>query len=459
MLAFLGYPITHQRRELQSGGNRPDIILWDAPTALAGARPARAVLEAKPLGHDLDGKGKPRAQRPKNQQRRYMTGHPASQPGTYGFLTDGNIWHTVRRNENDRVELVNEWRLLDETPAACARYLQEIKAILARAAPPPVPATPPGSAKEARAICRAIADGATPAAILQLLTGQSGRRSIRDTVRLSSKAGQAEQEHWRQYAYAEAGRIRVEQGDTAHEAVCAAVVRATDAADASDTVLHRDDVAIAAAAFANTVATKMSVLLMIQPDENGEPAATRLAVRYQGHTGMTAEFNPHTPAPRTLRTIQQIYDQLNKKSAVMANTLVAAVAAGGVRREFYEKIANGWTLRQYRKARGNASRSRLTGKPCCGISSEPCSPGYLKRTASCRRKPLTKPSPSREARRPTITARHPVFLVPRAAEQARPVNDRHPHPNASVIDRALADARFLNGSLFAKPPRRRPAGS
>ena len=445
-LAFLGYPVTHQRRELQSGGNRPDIILWDAPTALAGARPARAVLEAKPLGHDLEGKGKPRAQRPKNQQRRYMTGHPASQPGTYGFLTDGNIWHTVRRNENDRIELVNEWRLLDETPAACARYLQEIKAILDGAAPSAAPATPSGNLKEARAICRAIADGAAPAAILQLLAGQTGRRSIRDAVRLSSKAGQAEQDYWQQYAYAEAGRIRVEQGDTAHEAVCAAVVRATDAADASDTVLHRDDVAIAAAAFANTVATKMSVLLMIQPDENGEPAATRLAVRYQGHTGMTAEFNPHTPAPRTLRTIQQIYDQLNKKSAVMANTLVAAVAAGGVRREFYEKIANGWTLRQYRKARGNASRQQAYREAVLRHLIRTVFAWILKEDGKLPPEAFDEAFARREAggdyHRSILT-----FLFHERLN--KPANSRPAHQNPA-IDRALTGARFLNGSLFAR---------
>ena len=445
-LAFLGYPVTHQRRELQSGGNRPDIILWDAPTALAGARPATAVLEAKPLGHDLEGKGKPRAQRPKNQQRRYMTGHPASQPGTYGFLTDGNIWHTVRRNENDRIELVNEWRLLDETPAACARYLQEIKAILDGAAPSPAPATPSGNLKEARAICRAIADGAAPAAILQLLAGQTGRSSIRDTVRLSSKADQAEQDYWRQYAYAEAGRIRVEQGDTAHEAVCAAVVLATDAADESDTVLHRDDVAIAAAAFARAVATKMSVLLMIQPDENGEPAATRLAVRYQGHTGMTAEFNPHTPAPRTLRTLQRIYDQLNKKTAVMANTLVEAVAARGVRREFYEKIANGWTLRQYRKARGNASRQQAYREAVLRHLIRTVFAWILKEDGKLPPEAFDEAFARREA----AGKYHGDVLTFLFHERLnQPAGSRPAHQNPA-IDRALTGARFLNGSLFAR---------
>ena len=85
VLAFLEYPVTHQRRELQSGGNRPDIILYDRPTALAASQPARAVLEAKPLGYDLEGRGKSRAQRPKNQLHRYMTGVQAS-PAPMGSL-------------------------------------------------------------------------------------------------------------------------------------------------------------------------------------------------------------------------------------------------------------------------------------------------------------------------------------------------------------------------------------
>ena len=43
-LAFLGYPVTHQRRELQSGDNRPDIVLYDAPAAFAGSAAGRPPL-------------------------------------------------------------------------------------------------------------------------------------------------------------------------------------------------------------------------------------------------------------------------------------------------------------------------------------------------------------------------------------------------------------------------------
>ena len=56
VLTFLGYPPTHQRRELQSGGNRPDITVYDAPTASAGGKPPRAIIEAKRLGYDLEGR-------------------------------------------------------------------------------------------------------------------------------------------------------------------------------------------------------------------------------------------------------------------------------------------------------------------------------------------------------------------------------------------------------------------
>lgn len=446
VLAFLEYPITHQQRERQLGGNRPDIILWDQPTARGAGKPARAVLEAKPLGYDLNGKGKSRAQRPKNQLHRYMTGIQASQPGTYGFLTDGNIWHTVRHIANDRIELVKEWRLLDETAEACARYLREIKEILAGPAPFTVPATPAGKTGKAQQICGAIACGETPSAILQLLAGKTGRNSIRGKVQLTSQASQAESSHWQQYAYDSAGRIRVEQGDTDHEAICVAIVRATDAADESDAVLHRDDVAIAASAFARTVATKMSVTLMIQPDENGEAAAARLAVHSQGHTGMTTEFNPHTPAPRALRSIQKVYELLNTKQAVAAASLVNAVAAKSVRREFYEKIADGWTLRQYRKAKGNAARQHAYRQAVLRHLIRTVFAWILKEDGKLPPEAFDEAFARREANG-SCHDRILTFLFHERLN--KPVSDRQAHPNPT-IDRALADARFLNGSLFAR---------
>ena len=128
VLAYLEYPVENQRRELQSGGNRPDIIIYPMSASKARNKPADIILEAKPLKTDLDGVGLPRSKRPKIQLARYMLGLDASQPGTFGVLTEGNIWHVVIRTSSDaQPKLVKEWRLLDSTIEDCSTWLSEIK--------------------------------------------------------------------------------------------------------------------------------------------------------------------------------------------------------------------------------------------------------------------------------------------------------------------------------------------
>lgn len=450
-LAFLGYPPEYQMRERQVGDNRPDIILYDGPTALAGHKPAVAILEAKPLNANLEGRGLARHRRPKGQLLRYILDHSSSGPGTYGFLTDGNVWHAIRRSEYavEQAGFVQEWRLLDGDQRQCAEHLAQIKRMLADAAPAQAaPATRRNPTQKARDICKAIADGASPAEILQLLTGQTGHSIIpTNQIRMSGNAAQAERDYWRRYAYIETSRIRAEQADAAREAVCVTVVNAAPPKMKNDAFLYREDVALAAETFAKFVPLKMSVALMIQPDETGDPAAARLAVHYQGHTGMTAEFNPHTPAPKTLRTIQRVYEQLNRKAAVRADTLVDAVAAKSVRKEFFEKLANGWTLRQQRKAAGSAQRRHNYREAVLRHLIRVIFVWILKEDGKLPPEAFDEAFAKREApgtyHRDILT-----FLFHDRLNQ--PPTDRAPHPNNPRIQKALADMRFLNGSLFAR---------
>jgi len=449
-LAFLGYPVTHQRRELQSGDNRPDIVLYDAPAALAGSRPSAVILEAKPLKHDLSGRGVPRSRRPQNQIRRYLNADHPGGPGTYGILTDGNVWRILRRGgPNENLALVAEWNLLDDTEETCADRLDEIRRALI-SPPAPVVAVPSRRRpknQDAREICAAVARGDSARNLLQRLVGKAGLSKIPPGgIAMSAKAAQLESEFWREYAYAEAGRIRAEQGDASSESVCVAVIRAAVDPDEPDAVLYREDVAIAAAAFAKAVPLKMSVVLITQPDENGEPAAARLAVHYQGHTDMTTDFNPHTPAPKTLNAIQRVRDQLNRKTPVAADTLVDAVAAKTVRKEFFEKIANGWTLRQQRKAAGGDARRRAYREAILRHLIRSIFVWILKEDGKLPPEAFDEAFARREA----PGAYHADILSFLFHERLNKTPDeRAPHPSAAVHD-ALADARFLNGSLFAR---------
>ena len=448
VLLFLGYPVTHQRRELQSGGNRPDIVLYNVPAGLAGSQPAGSILEAKPWKYDLDGKGKAKVNRPKSQLRRYLLGHEVSRPGTFGFLTDGDVWYITQRTA-DSIRLINEWRLLRESETDCANYLLEIQSALADQETTETSPAPTSTTRQAGQICRAIAGGSSPAAILNLLTGKTGKTDLQSLgVQLSGKAGQAEQYEWQRYTYAYTGKIRYEgqQPIVNEDDVCVAVVFAANAESEHDAILYRDDVAIAAKTFARTAQAKISVLLMVQPDENGEPASVRLAIHYQGHTGMTAEFNPHTPTPNAVRAIQRIYDQLKKNTAVQAKTLVDIVAAKKVRKEFYEKIAEGWTLRQYRKATGNRQRRHAYREAVLRHLIRTVFAWILKEDGKLPPEVFDEAFAKREGKG-DYHGQILTFMFHERLNRAEHARNAHSNP---AIEEALYGTRFLNGSLFSR---------
>ena len=92
---------------------------------------------------------------------------------------------------------------------------------------------------------------------LRLLTGGIDYRTeLEGQVQLLGKAQEQEASYREKYAYAEAGRIKAEQGDQTDESVCVSVVKAVDAESSDDRELYREDVAIAASAFARYVPLK-----------------------------------------------------------------------------------------------------------------------------------------------------------------------------------------------------------
>ncbi len=185
--------------------------------------------------------------------------------------------------------------------------------------------------------------------------------------------------------------------------------------------------------------------LVIQPDQEEDPRTVRLAVHYQGHTGMTAEFNPNTPAPITLKTIQRIHDQLNKKVAVSAKSLTDAVAAKGVREEFYKRIATGWTLRQQKKAKGTASQRHAYREAVLRHLIRTIFGWILKEDGKLPPEAFDEAFARREA---AGTYHNDILTFLFHERLNKSEGERTPHP-APAIDKALAESRFLNGSLFA----------
>ena len=447
VLKYLGYDAPYQSREMQDNQNRPDIVLWNDLDGFE-SKPANVILEAKPLDNDLTGNGMARANRPKSQLSRYLNGYTRSSAGTYGVLTNGNIWYIVQRLQGEtNPRLVKEYRLLYNLESEAERNLEEIRQILSRSSTPSLSQAETRSNSDARRICDALAQRAQPEEILRLLTGSLDYKTeLEGQVQLLGKAQEQEASYWEKYAYTEAGRIKAEQGDQTYESVCVSVVRAKNAESGDDRELYREDVAIAASAFAKYVPLKISVTLMIQPDEMGDYSAVRLAVHYQGHTGMTTEFNPHTPSPMTLRTIQSVYRYLNQSAPSQAQRMADAVAAKGVRKEFYRRVAAEWTLRQQRKATGNATRRYIYRESVLRHLIRTIFSWILKEEGKLPHNAFDEAFANREANG-DYHNRILRFLFHERLNK-RP-DEREAHENENV-EKVFADVRFLNGSLFAE---------
>ncbi len=109
VLDFL-YPRAHIRREESDSGNRPDYVLYHKP--VNESSPARAIVEAKPLGADFErAPSTDRAGSPVRQARRYLRDHPAGVRDTLGALTDGLRWWLYRKADDGDVEIEQKFDL------------------------------------------------------------------------------------------------------------------------------------------------------------------------------------------------------------------------------------------------------------------------------------------------------------------------------------------------------------
>ena len=446
VLEYLEFPTTQQSRENQANGNRPDIILWNKPFACVRPNePAQAILEAKPLGHDLDGQGRARTERPKQQLNRYLNGDSRSAPGTIGILTDGRIWHIVRNDAHEKhTPLVGEFQMFGGSQQETAAIIEEIQRSIIANGPQSTNTRFNRRNQNAVEICAAITAGKELAEILKLLVGERNALSaLPRTATTSSRAAQAERDYWDSYAYAAAGNIRVTQ-PTLHGTPSMAVAVVRTKAD-DDPRLYREDVAIAATTFAKTTATDTSVVLMIQPNPDGIPNTVRLAVHHQGHAGMTTEFNPHTPAPQTLKTIQQVYKRINSATAIDAQDIAKEVAARGVRKEFYDRVTK-WTLRQQRKAIGTPKQRHAYREAVLRHLIRTIFVWILKEEGKLPPQAFDEAFAKRQA----DGQYHESILTFLFHERLnQPANARKIHENQK-IQAALAKTRFLNGSLFAR---------
>ena len=410
---------------------------------MRSGQPATAIIEVKTLGADLNGSGRARLDRPKEQIVRYTTGCSFSGVNTLGMLTDGNVWHLVRQVEGrNRPLTVGEFHLLDGPVHAAAAGLDEIRRLVDEAAGAPSrPAVEAGSARE---LTEAVAEGRSPRELLGLLAApRECRTDLGAWVSLGGKLQYAESKHWDAYAFGLAGRLEVSQGDLDDNPACAAVVQMSRPGPAG-AALHRADVASAAAAFAKSVSAGVSVVLAIQPDGLGAPVAARLAVCHEGHTGMTVEFDPHAPPPLVLRAIQRVQEQLRNPGPAPAAGLADAVSPAGAQRAFYEAVT-GWVLRQYGQAPGVSAQKRRHKEAVLRHLIRTMFAWMLKEEGKLPQQTFDQTF----AKRNSPGNYHQdmlAFLFHERLNKPPASRSRHPVP---AIDEAMAGVEFLNGSLFA----------
>ena len=189
ILDYLGYPDSYRRSELHVKSNQPDEVIWDSPVSLSGNRPGQIILEAKQLGTNFD-IGPSRTETPARQLRRYLQGHSASGPNTYGVLTDGNHYRISQRTGHHiDVRHIGDWNILDEqTSLDGADSITELFNLLSHATLSGAPQPEQKTTSAIRKLTDAIADGHSPNQILDLMTRDHEQKpKITDETILTGK--------------------------------------------------------------------------------------------------------------------------------------------------------------------------------------------------------------------------------------------------------------------------------
>ena len=449
MLNYLGYPDDFRRSELHVRSNKPDEVIWDKPVSLSGNSPCQIILEAKPLGTDFD-TGSSRTETPARQLKRYLQGHSASGPNTYGVLTDGNHYRISQRTGHGvDVRHIGDWEVLDEQSLfEGADNISELFDILCHASISQTSQPELKKTSAVRGLTDAIADGLSPNAILDIITRERQTRpSISDVIQLTGKTLDAERNDWEDHVWrygvellAERDTPRLIQGD-ADDKVVTAVIRYSASEPGAPEGLPRGDIALAALAFARIGSQRTAVVITYQANSTGEVDRARVAVHHNGHTGMTPEFDPQNPAPSVLDNLEKIRTALNSRRPIKPERLTSPVTAKRIRREFYGSIAQWVKSKQAGKTREqrHAILRHLIRTVFAWILKED---GII---------PSDPFEESFAAQHGNGDYHSNVLTFMFHQRLNTPGYDRVEHSSDSVQN-ALASTPFLNGSLFAEHP-------
>ena len=454
-LNALGYPATHRIPEYGEQRNRLDEACF---LNVVNSSPGHAavIVEAKEYGTDFD-KSAGRYDSPNRQIQRYLKQHAASGPNTLGVLTDGVKWRIYRRTGNPAnpdVEFLVEHdfhRLaqidqssLEGFDTTFRQSLEDLADRLARTniAYRTVPRTVSWQANPADQLFAAFANSLQPHYVLRELLNESEATIQYDLNEDTSLLGVRKDVHdkdWEAYAYI-AG-IPINSGSQTLERN-RVVTAALQYKHNDGSGLRRPDVALAARAFASANESNTAVVFAYAaaPDNSIE---ARLAVAAGGQVNMTAAFDPTLPAPSARTAIGQLLPLLQNPGddGLTTDKLLSPLEAAPLRQQFYREIAQ-WTGRMQkgknRRQRQAILRHLVRVMFAWILKEESVIPPELFEQA------FVNAHLDDTGRYHADVLRFLFHHRLNVQDAVRPIHD------VDVIQDAMAEIPFLNGSLFAQ---------
>ncbi len=445
VLEWLSYDSSRVRQEHHDRGNRPDYLLYAEPITEGG--PARAVVEAKPLGIEFDRvTAAARTETPHRQAQRYLRDHAASGPATIGALTDGLRWR-IYRKERSGIAIAAEIDLgplarEEEEDYGSLRLLRETLA-----GPQDRRAAGTPGERALRALAEAVR-GENAELVLHALPASDPIEAI-DPVTLDGRDRDQVIVDWKSHAHAEGAPIDPLDGQQelfGPPRISVAAVRFGYA----ERGIERADAARCARIFAARSPSDVAVVFVWQDnsDEDIKDIEARIVVALGRRVAMTQPFDPDLPPPIAREGAARVLTLLTR-GTIAPPALLDALDVLPLQRDFYESIRE-W-MRQTRRNVGAFGAEVADGERhdillrhliralfVWILKEEGNIPGDLFEQGF--------------AEEHGIEDYHGEVLRflfhERLNTQQR---DRNPHPNTAA-DETFRRVPFLNGSLFEERP-------
>ena len=325
------YDSARIRREESAAGNRPDYVLYSRPLVERG--PARAIVEAKPLGADFERhqRSGDRTETPHRQTQRYLRDHATGTQSTLGALTDGLRWRLYRRGAGKVVERDAE---IDLGPLIRGENeaFEPLDSLLAALAPT-TGRQRQGAVGERALRALAAAVGSETDALRALGAVSEPYQPV-DADELQGAVRDQVLEDWEAHAHGDGPEVEqtVQQPALLAPRVRIAAVRFRY----DERGIGRGDAARCARTFAAQSVSGLAVVLVWQMEPDGRSRA-RIVTARDRRVSMTQPFDPELPPPTAYEAVARVLELLRRET-VKPQSFADALDVLPLQRSFYEEV-------------------------------------------------------------------------------------------------------------------------